>query len=165
MEETKCLFVWRALFAPRFRLIAEVEPDLAGVDEAIARPADDARQAAAARVRLTVWCRKCRIVGARNAATRSSPTPPRWPPGCGAETPLLDWRERLVCSRRGRRQVDLVVSGGRRRCAASRSAATAARNSSAGDGSLAPLKPAASSAVSHCPGSAFPRNRCAGRRT
>ena len=27
------------------------------------------------------------------------------------------------------------------------------------------LKPAASSAVSHCPGSAFPRNRCAGRRT
>jgi hypothetical protein len=27
------------------------------------------------------------------------------------------------------------------------------------------LKPAASSAVSHCPGSAFPRNRCAGRTT
>ena len=40
-----------------------------------------------------------------------------------------------------------------------------ARNSSAGDGSLTPLKPAASSAVSHCPGSAFPRNRGAGRRT
>jgi len=33
---------------------------------------------AAARVRLIVWCRECRIVGAKNAAIRSSPTPPRW---------------------------------------------------------------------------------------
>jgi hypothetical protein len=29
----------------------------------------------------------------------------------GAETPVLDWRERLVCSRCGSRQVDMVVRG------------------------------------------------------
>jgi hypothetical protein len=31
----------------------------------------------------------------------------------GAETPVLDWRERLLPSRRDSRQVDMVVSGTR----------------------------------------------------
>jgi hypothetical protein len=31
----------------------------------------------------------------------------------GVETPVLDWRERLICSRRGSRQVDMVVSRGK----------------------------------------------------
>jgi hypothetical protein len=29
----------------------------------------------------------------------------------GAETPMLDWRERLVCSRCGSRQTDMAVTG------------------------------------------------------
>jgi hypothetical protein len=32
----------------------------------------------------------------------------------GAETPVLDWRERLVCSKCGSRQIDTVVTGARR---------------------------------------------------
>ena len=32
-----------------------------------------------------------------------------------AETRVLDWRERLVCSRCSSRQVDMVVSGTKRR--------------------------------------------------
>ena len=32
----------------------------------------------------------------------------------GAETPVLDWRERLVCSMCGSRQIDMVVTGNRR---------------------------------------------------
>ena len=46
---------------------------------------------------------------AKNAAVKRNLTPPRWLPGCGAETPVLDWRERLVCSRCGSRQVDMVA--------------------------------------------------------
>jgi hypothetical protein len=42
------------------------------------------------------------------AAIRSSPIPPRWAAQYGAETPVLDWRERLVCSKCGSRQVDVV---------------------------------------------------------
>jgi hypothetical protein len=33
----------------------------------------------------------------------------------GAEPPVLDWRERLVCSKCGSRQVDMVVTGTERR--------------------------------------------------
>jgi hypothetical protein len=29
----------------------------------------------------------------------------------GAETPVLDWRERLVCSKCGSREIDMVVTG------------------------------------------------------
>jgi hypothetical protein len=32
----------------------------------------------------------------------------------GAETPVLDWRERLLCSRCGGRQVDMVLTGTKR---------------------------------------------------
>jgi hypothetical protein len=47
-------------------------------------------------------------LGAKIAAT-SVPDP------AGAETPVLDWRERLVCSRCGSQQADMVVSGTMRR--------------------------------------------------
>jgi hypothetical protein len=33
----------------------------------------------------------------------------------GAATTALDWSARLVCSRCGSRQIDMVVTGGRRR--------------------------------------------------
>jgi hypothetical protein len=36
--------------------------------------------------------------------------PPRAGARYGAETPVLDWRERLVCSKCGSRQVDLVAT-------------------------------------------------------
>jgi hypothetical protein len=32
----------------------------------------------------------------------------------GSETSVLDWRERLLCSRCGGRQVDMVVTGTKR---------------------------------------------------
>jgi len=32
----------------------------------------------------------------------------------GAETSVLDWRERLVCSKRGSREIDMVVTGTKR---------------------------------------------------
>jgi len=35
----------------------------------------------------------------------------------GAATTVLDWSARLVCSRCGSRQVDIVVSGTKRGCA------------------------------------------------
>jgi hypothetical protein len=61
--------------------------------------------AAAARVRLIVWCKQCHH--------QVEPDPPRMAARYGAETPVLDWRERLVCPRRGSRQVDMVVSRGK----------------------------------------------------
>jgi hypothetical protein len=49
------------------------------------------------------------------AAIRSNPIPPRWLLGMaardGGETPVRDWRVRLVCPRCGRRQVDMVATG------------------------------------------------------
>jgi hypothetical protein len=41
--------------------------------------------------------------------------PPRWLLEYGAGTPVFDWRARLVCSRCGSRQVDMVVTGTERR--------------------------------------------------
>ena len=65
---------------------------------------------AAARVRLIVWCRECRIVGARNAAIRSSPTPPRWLLGVGAGTPFSIGASGWSAPRCGSRQVVMVVN-------------------------------------------------------
>jgi hypothetical protein len=52
---------------------------------------------------LIVWC--------RIASIKSSPTRRRWLPEMaaryGAETPVLDWRDRLVCSKCGGRQETL----------------------------------------------------------
>jgi hypothetical protein len=54
--------------------------------------------AAASRVRLIVWC-KARVDPTEMAARY------------GQDTSVLDWRERLVRSGYGGRQVDLVVAG------------------------------------------------------
>jgi hypothetical protein len=62
--------------------------------------------AAAAGVRLIVWCKDCGHV---------EPDPAEMATRYGAETTVLDWRGRLRCSQCGAREVDFVVSGARRR--------------------------------------------------
>jgi hypothetical protein len=52
--------------------------------------------AAAARVRLIVWCKEC--------SHQVEPDPAEMAQRYGAETPVLDWRERLVCSKCGSRR-------------------------------------------------------------
>ena len=59
--------------------------------------------AAAARVRLIVWCKTCQH--------RVEPDPAEQAERHGAETPVPEWRERLVCSACGSRDIDMVVSG------------------------------------------------------
>jgi len=59
--------------------------------------------AATALVRLIVWCKDCRH--------QVEPDPAEMAARYGAETPVLDWREWLACSRCGGRQVDMVVTG------------------------------------------------------
>jgi hypothetical protein len=63
--------------------------------------------AAAARVRLIVWRKACRH--------RVEPGPAEMAARYGGETSVLDWRERLVCSRCGSCCADMVVSGTKRR--------------------------------------------------
>jgi hypothetical protein len=58
--------------------------------------------AAAADVRLIVWCKDCQH--------QVEPDPAEMAARYGAETPVLDWRERLVCSKCGSREIDMVVS-------------------------------------------------------
>jgi hypothetical protein len=62
--------------------------------------------AAAARVRLIVWCKGCQY--------QVEPDPAEMATRYGAETPVLDWCERLVCSKCGSREIDMVVTGERR---------------------------------------------------
>jgi hypothetical protein len=52
--------------------------------------------AAAARVRLVVWCKACQYQVEPDAAEQSE----RY----GAEMPVPDWRERLICSKCGSRE-------------------------------------------------------------
>ena len=59
--------------------------------------------AAAAHVRFIVWCKDCQH--------QVEPDPAEMAARYGAETPVLDWRERLVCSRGGSRQADMVMTG------------------------------------------------------
>jgi hypothetical protein len=59
--------------------------------------------AAAAGVRLIVWC--------RGASIMSSPDPAEMAGRYGAETTVPDWAARLVCGRCGSRRVNMVVSG------------------------------------------------------
>jgi hypothetical protein len=59
--------------------------------------------AAAARV----WCEAC--------GHRAGPDPAETVQRYGAETVVLDWRDRLVCSQCGSRNVDMVVTGTERR--------------------------------------------------
>jgi hypothetical protein len=63
--------------------------------------------AASARVRLIVWCKACQH--------RVEPDPAAMAERYGAETTVPDWRERLVCSKCGSRDIDMVVSGTERR--------------------------------------------------
>ena len=58
--------------------------------------------AAAARVRLIVWCKAC--------GHRAEPDPAEIAQRYGAETTVPECRERLVCSRCGSRNVDMVVT-------------------------------------------------------
>ena len=62
--------------------------------------------AAAAGVRLIVWCRDCRH--------RVEPDPAGLANRYGAETTVLECKARLVCSGCGSRKVDMVVTGERR---------------------------------------------------
>ena len=64
-------------------------------------------KAAAAQVRLIVWCKSCQH--------QVEPDPAEMAVKYGADTSVLDWRERLVCSLCGGRQADMVVTGSRRR--------------------------------------------------
>jgi hypothetical protein len=59
--------------------------------------------AAAAHVRLIVWCKAC--------SHQVEPDPAEMARQYGAGTSVLDWRDRLVCSRCGSRAIDMVVTG------------------------------------------------------
>jgi hypothetical protein len=59
--------------------------------------------AAAARVRVIVWCRDCHHQVELDPAEQAARH--------GADTAVPEWCERLVGSRCGSRQVDVVVSG------------------------------------------------------
>jgi hypothetical protein len=61
--------------------------------------------AAAAKLRLAVWCKAC--------GRRSEPDPAEQARWYGPETPVPEWRRRLVCSQCGSRNVDMVVTGTR----------------------------------------------------
>ena len=63
--------------------------------------------AAITRVRLIVWCLECRH--------QVEPDPAEMAERYGAEMPVPEWRERLVCGRCGSRRVNMVVTGTPRR--------------------------------------------------
>jgi hypothetical protein len=63
--------------------------------------------AAAAQVRLIVWCKACQH--------HVEPDPAEMAARYGADTSVLDWRERLVCSKCGGRRADMVVTRTKRR--------------------------------------------------
>jgi hypothetical protein len=63
--------------------------------------------AAWAGVRLIVWCKACQ--------RKVEPDPAEQVLRYGADMPVPDWRDRLVCSACGNRDVDMVVSGTERR--------------------------------------------------
>ena len=52
-----------------------------------------------------MWCRDSHQV---------EPDPAEMAARYGAGTTVLDWRERLVCSKCGSREIDMVVTGERR---------------------------------------------------
>ena len=63
--------------------------------------------AANAKVRLIVLCKAC--------GHQVEPDPVEIVARYGAATPVLDWRDRLVCSSCGSRDVEMVVTGTERR--------------------------------------------------
>jgi hypothetical protein len=62
--------------------------------------------AAAAGVRIIVWCKACQH--------QVEPDPAEMVAHYGADVSVLDWRDRLVCSRCGSRDIDMVLTGERR---------------------------------------------------
>jgi hypothetical protein len=62
--------------------------------------------AAAARVRLIVWCRDC--------GRQVEPDPAAMAERYGAEMTVIAWHARFVCSGCGCRQADFVVTGSER---------------------------------------------------
>jgi Zn finger protein HypA/HybF involved in hydrogenase expression len=62
--------------------------------------------AAAARVRLIVWCKDC--------GHQVEPDPGEMAQRYGAETTVPDWRQRLICSQCGSREIDPSVTGSKR---------------------------------------------------
>jgi hypothetical protein len=62
--------------------------------------------AAAAGVRLIVWCKECQH--------QVEPDPAEQAQRYGEGTPIPDWRGRLVCSECGSQEVDMVVTGTKR---------------------------------------------------
>ena len=73
--------------------------------------------ATAAHVHLIVWCKACRYqaepatASLRAAEGGTSADPAEMAQRYGPDTPIPDWRERLVCSRYGSRDTDMVVTG------------------------------------------------------
>jgi hypothetical protein len=77
--------------------------------------------AAAARVRFIVWCKGCRYqvepatASLRAAEGGTSADPAEMARRYGPETSVADWHKRLVCSRCGSRDTDMVVAVKNRR--------------------------------------------------
>ena len=69
-------------------------------------PADDARQ----HRRHQLGAHRT-VPGMRHQV---EPDPAEMAARCRTETAVPDWRERLVCSKCGSQQIDMVVSGNRR---------------------------------------------------
>ena len=66
------------------------------------RPATPGSSVAAC-VCLIVWCRDCRH--------QVEPDPAEQAQRYGAEMTVPEWRKRLVCSKCGSREIDMVVTG------------------------------------------------------
>jgi len=62
--------------------------------------------AAAAGVRIIVWCKACQH--------QIEPDPAELAERYGVGVAVLDWHDRLVCSRCGSRDIDMVLTGERR---------------------------------------------------
>jgi hypothetical protein len=62
--------------------------------------------AAAAGVRIIVWCKACQH--------QIEPDPAELAERYGVGVAVLDWRDPLVCSRCGSRDIDMVLTGERR---------------------------------------------------
>jgi hypothetical protein len=62
--------------------------------------------AAAAAARIIVWCKACQH--------QIEPDPAELAERYGVSVAVLDWRDRLVCSRCGSRDIDMVLTGERR---------------------------------------------------
>jgi hypothetical protein len=63
--------------------------------------------ASVAGTQLVVWCKTCQY--------QADPDPGEMAECYGAETTVLDRRDRLICSQCGSRHVDMVVTGTERR--------------------------------------------------